>query len=336
MRTFRLLLLARATVRFDALLGLVGLIAACGDIGTCRRGEPGCLAGPPKAGACEFGLVVINGACTEPGAVGAALECGCEDGQICTSDAYACVDYCAPLDVEIGGAPPRTVYSCDASVLSAAQLCENRCLIRCRAWQELCRTSAACGPETCRSAAEQAACQNECGAAPDARLCLAQACNDQLAQGCRELACPDQRAPECAGVLCRNSCESFNFDGICDDGDLASAASGACSFGGDCADCGPRQAPAPKPAAQGAPCAFHSNCAGARTDDLTAAQAWCVETAPGVSRCAPDCTRPEEICPAGSSCYTLSGPDQDGDGQPDPIVQGDLTASACFPSAMCR
>jgi hypothetical protein len=321
---------------FYALLGLVGLSWACGDIGTCRRGEPGCLAGPPQAGRCEYGLVVKNGACTEPGAGAAALECGCAEGQVCTLDAYECVDYCAPLDVDIGTAPPRAVYSCDASKLSASELCQNRCLIRCRAWKELCPSSAGCGPESCASAAEQAACQAECGSASDPQRCLAQACNDQNALGCRELSCPDQRAPDCDGVLCRNGCANYNFDGICDDGDLASAQSGVCSFGTDCADCGPRDAPAPKPAHQGAPCAFHGNCAGANPDELKDAEAWCIEIAPGVSRCAPDCTSPGEVCPAGSSCYTLSGVDQDGDGDLDPLVDGDLNASACFPTAMCR
>jgi hypothetical protein len=320
-------------IAYLAVSALLAGAPACSEIRKCQRGEPGCLAGPPDDGQCAPGLVENHGACAEPGAAPAALECGCEGGEICTLDGYACVDYCAPLDVPIGNAPPRAVYSCDPSSASAAQLCENRCLIRCRAWRELCGSSAGCGPESCASAAERAACDKECGSAPDPHLCLAQACNDQNALGCKQLACPDGRAPQCVGVTCRNSCNNYNFDGVCDDGDLASAQSGVCAYGSDCADCGPRHGDAPKPAPQGGACAFHSNCEGASPDDLAAAQAWCVETAPGVSRCAPDCTGQDEICPKGSSCYTLQGPDQDADGEPDPIVQGDLTASACFPSA---
>ncbi|HEX6242189.1 MAG TPA: hypothetical protein VFZ61_14865, partial [Polyangiales bacterium] len=320
---------------YVALFALLAWAPACNEVRKCGRGEPGCLAGPPEDGSCQPGLVVKHGACTEPGAEPAALECGCEDGQICTLDGYTCADYCAPLDVAIGTAPPRDQYSCDPSA-SAAALCETRCLIRCRAWHELCRTSAGCGPESCRSDAEQAACNQACGSAPDPQRCLAQACNDQLALGCKGLSCPDGSAPQCTGVSCSNGCSGFNFDGVCDDGDLASAQSGACEYGSDCADCGPRRGAAPAPVAQGEPCAFHSNCAGASQDDLAEAQAWCIEVAPGVTRCAPDCTGADEICPRGSGCYTLQGPDQDGDGAPDPVVQGDLTASACFPSAMCQ
>jgi hypothetical protein len=165
---------------------------------------------------------------------------------------------------------------------------------------------------------------------------MAQACSDALATGCKELSCPEQKSPKCDDVQCRNSCPGFNFDGICDDGDLESAAFGACAFGSDCADCGPRRGQAPKPAAQGAACAFHSGCAGAKPDDVADAQAWCIQMAPGLSRCAPDCSSPDEVCPEGSSCFTLSGVDQDGDGESDPIVQHGLTASACFPTAMCR
>lgn len=335
--TARLGLLA-VTARFGlrASVALLASLAGCTEIAKCQRGEPGCLAGPPKNGQCQPGLVLVQGACAEPGAGAAALSCGCPDGQVCTLDAYECVDYCEPLDVAIGSAPPRAVYSCDPSELSADQLCENRCLIRCRAWQELCSSSANCSPESCRSAAEKQACQSECGGAPDPQRCLAQACRDQSALGCKELTCPDGAHPDCEQVLCRNSCSGYNFDGTCDDGDLASAASGACAYGSDCADCGPRESPAPKPAPQGAACAFHSGCAGAHPDDLAVADAWCIEIAPGITRCAPDCTDPSEVCPEGSSCYTLLGADQDNDGEPDPIVQGEYTASACFPEVMCR
>jgi hypothetical protein len=134
-------------------------------------------------------------------------------------------------------------------------------------------------------------------------------------------------------VQCRNSCPGYNFDGVCDDGDLKSAASGVCPFGSDCADCGPRRGAAPSAAAQGDACAFHSNCKGASPEDPGAAHAWCIEIADGVSRCAPDCTDEGEICPEGSQCFELAGPDRDGDGEPDPIEVEERRASACFPLA---
>src|SRR5688572_6465876 len=102
-----------------ALLALFALLAcapACTEVRKCQRGDPGCLAGPPEDGRCQPGLVVKHGACTEPGAGPAALECGCGAGEICTLDGYACVDYCAPLDVSIGSAPPRAQYACDPSL----------------------------------------------------------------------------------------------------------------------------------------------------------------------------------------------------------------------------
>lgn len=320
------------------LLGLFSLLLlslGCGEVEKCARGAPGCLAGPPKAGKCEHGLVLMNGACTEPGASPAALSCLCEDGQVCTPDEYRCVDYCAPLDVEIGTQPARVLPTCKQE-LSVEQLCENRCLIRCKRWQELCPSSGGCSPEACKSREERAACQTECGADANPARCMAQACTEALSRGCNELTCPDQKQPDCQNLQCRNSCPGFNFDGVCDDGELKSAAFGVCAYGTDCADCGPRRNPVPKPGAIGEACAFHSGCAGANVDDIADALAWCIEVAPGISRCAPDCSSPDRVCPEGSSCFTLSGIDQDGDGQPDPIQRDGRVASACFPSNMCR
>lgn len=316
---------------------LSSVLFACGDVGRCERGSPGCLAGPPQAGGCRFGLTLVGGACAEPSATAPALSCQCEDGEVCTLDSYRCVDYCAPVEVDIGTADPRKAYSCDASELSFAELCENRCLIRCRQWQELCPSSAGCGPDTCRSAAELSACEQDCEGESDKKRCLAQQCSDVEGQACADVACPAGKAPACDDVQCRNTCSGYNFDGICDDGDLKTAQYGVCPYGTDCADCGPRRGPSPKPAEQGEPCAFHSGCAGSNVDDIAAAKAWCVsiDVAQGIARCAPDCSLPEKICPEGSACYTLTGIDRDGDGKEDPIAQGSLTAAACFP-VMCK
>ena len=152
------------------------------------------------------------------------------------------------------------------------------------------------------------------------------------ARGCSKVECAGKPA-DCGDVRCSNECPGYNFDGACDDGDLESAVSGICDFGSDCADCGPRRGQAPRPEPQGGACAFHSGCDGADLTDLGDARAWCAEIAPGVSRCVPDCTSEGETCPEGSACFVLSGVDQDGDGEPDPIEQGDLKASACFPLA---
>jgi hypothetical protein len=327
------LILSKST-RLLALALLACFVSACGDVQHCERGASGCLAGPPATGAteCSFGLVLINGACAEPGAKPPALSCNCEDGQVCTADAYECVDYCAPLDVEIGTAPAPEPISCAPS-LGFDALCEHRCLLRCRQWRDLCSDSAGCSPEACRSSAERSACHDECASESDAARCMAQHCSDTLAAGCKEVVCPQQKRPSCDQVQCRNSCPRYNFDGICDDGELKSAASGACAFGTDCADCGPRRGAAPKPLAQGSACAFHSNCAGSHPEDLAAALSWCIEIADDISRCAPDCSDEGEICPEGSACFELSGVDQDDDGKPDALVAGERRASACFPVA---
>jgi hypothetical protein len=321
------------TARLLASLFCALLVAACGDVQKCKHGTPGCLAGPPPAGEeCRFGLVLINGACAEPGAKPPALSCGCPDGQVCTLDEYTCVDYCAPLELEIGSEPAPEPLSCAASE-SFETLCEHRCLLRCRQWQAFCPDSAGCGPASCKSDAELTACRDECGSDMDGTRCMAQRCTDTLAAGCKDAACPAQKRPQCDQVQCRNSCAKYNFDGVCDDGDLKSAASGVCAYGTDCADCGPRHGATPKPVAQGSACAFHSNCDGANPDDPAEALSWCIEIDGGISRCAPDCSDEEEICPEGSACFELSGVDQDGDGTPDPIVVAGRHASACFPIA---
>lgn len=310
---------------------LVSLAAACTDVAKCERGAPGCLAGPPPKGKdCLYGLVLINGACAEPGAQPPALSCQCQAGQVCTLDAYTCVDYCAPLDVEIGGEPAPAPLSCATSE-GFETLCMNRCLLRCRHVADYCSDDPACTPDACKSSAELAACRDECGSDADADRCIAQHCTDTMAASCKDVTCPSGKPPNCDQVQCRNSCPGYNFDGVCDDGDLESASSGVCLYGTDCADCGPRRGATPKPVPQGGACAFHSNCDGANTADLAEASSWCIEIADDISRCAPDCSDDGEICPEGSACFELSGIDQDGDGQPDPWVDGDRRASACFP-----
>lgn len=318
--------------RLLALCLLALLASACGDVAKCERGSPGCLAGPPEGGDCRYGLVLINGACAEPGAEPPALSCQCGEGQVCTLDAYSCVDYCAPLELEIGSEPAPEPVSCAPSE-GFDVLCAHRCLLRCRQLEDFCTDSGGCSQEACNSQGELAACHSECGNEADGTRCMAQHCTDTLAAGCKDVACPPGKGPNCDQVQCRNSCAGYNFDGVCDDGDLESAASGVCPYGTDCADCGPRQGAAPKPAAQGSACAFHSNCAGANAADLADASSWCIEIADGISRCAPDCSDEGEICPEGSACFELSGVDQDGDGEPDPWVDGDRRASACFPVA---
>jgi hypothetical protein len=308
-------------------------LSACEDVERCQVGTVGCYAGPPDQGSCKLGLVMIHGTCAEPGETAPPLSCGCHDGAVCTLDGYRCADYCAPLDVEIGTLEPPAPIVCDGTALSFEELCQNRCQIDCRQRADLCGDQAACDADYCESAEVLSACRADCGGDADPRLCMALACGTALARACDDLSCPNGDAPACDDVQCRNACPGYNFDGVCDDGDLKSAVSGVCLFGTDCADCGPRRGSSPRLQPQGGVCAFHSGCAGANVDDIADARAWCIEVQPGISRCAPDCSSPGETCPAGSACFQLSGVDQDGDGAADPIQQGQLLASACFPNA---
>lgn len=308
------------------------LLGACSEVERCERGTAGCLAGPPRDGRCELDLVVTHGTCSEPGASAPPLSCGCDAGEVCSLDGYQCIDYCQPLEVEVGGAEAPAAVSCEAA-LSFEALCQNRCLLQCRQHKTFCPGSSDCS-ETCTAPAALQACQVACGSADSPTLCMAQLCGDTRALGCANVSCPGGKSPSCDAVACRNACAGYNFDGICDDGDLASAASGVCSYGSDCADCGPRSGAAPEPQPQGGACAFHSGCAGSNPGNIDQAEAWCIDIDPerGISRCAPDCTDPEETCPDGSACFVLSGVDQDGDGQDDPLEQGGQIASACFPT----
>lgn len=308
-------------------------VGACGEVERCQLGTPGCFAGPPENGECKLGLVMSHGTCAEPGSVAPPLSCRCEDGTVCSLDAYRCVDYCAPIDFEPGTAEPPPTYSCDAAALSVEALCRNRCRLACQQQDALCPGQAPCADDYCDGEAGLADCRAACAQADDPRACAAELCSETRARGCGEVTCPDGRPAECQDVSCANSCPGFNFDGVCDDGDLESAASGVCAYGADCADCGPRTDSAPRRQQQGGACAFHSGCTGANLADIADAAAWCAEIAPGVTRCVPDCTSEGETCPEGSACFVLSGVDQDGDGEPDPIEQGELVAAACFPLA---
>lgn len=320
-----------------ALLALLALaLMACGDVEQCKRGQPGCLAGPPVEGRCKLDLVVTHGTCAEPGASPPPLSCQCKVGEVCSLDAYSCINYCAPLEQAIGSGSVPPAVLCDATE-SFEALCQNRCLLHCRQLQDFCPSDGGCSAEACSGPDVLAACQSECGAADSPVLCMAQLCGDTRALGCRSVQCPGQRAPDCDALTCRNACAGYNFDGVCDDGDLASAASGVCSYGSDCADCGPRRGVPPEPQPHGGPCAFHSGCIGASPANIAQADSWCIDidAARGISRCAPDCSDADETCPEGSLCFRLSGVDQDGDGEPDELVQDGRVASACFPTE-CR
>ena len=319
-----------------AALLLGAALTACSEVGNCENGQPGCLAGPPEDGTCKLDLVLIHGTCSEPGASAPPLACLCKPGEICSLDDYRCIDYCAPLDVEVGGSSAPAAISCETAN-SFELLCQNRCLLQCRQLQAFCASDGGCSEESCKSSATQQACQAECGSADSSALCMAQLCGDMRAASCRALTCPQGTPPNCGALACRNACAGYNFDGICDDGDLRSAASGICAYGSDCADCGPRSGESIEPQPQGAACAFHSGCIGANPGNIAQADAWCidVDATRGISRCAPDCSDPEKTCPAGSACFVLLGVDQDGDGEAEPLVQDGRTASACFP-AQCQ
>jgi hypothetical protein len=306
---------------------------ACGEVERCAYGTRGCFGGPPQDGECKLGLVMSHGTCSEPGSVAPPLSCECDDGRVCSLDAYRCIDYCEPIDFEPGSVEPPPTYSCDAATLSLEGLCRNRCRLECQQQAALCPGQPTCADGYCDGPDVLRTCRGECDSADDARVCMAELCSELRARSCGEVLCPNQRLADCQDVHCTNNCPGFNFDGVCDDGDLESAASGVCEYGSDCADCGARTEPAPRSEPQGGACAFHSGCEGANSAEIAEAEAWCGEIAAGVTRCIPDCTSEGETCPEGSGCFVLSGVDQDGDGEPDPIEQDDLAAAACFPLA---
>jgi hypothetical protein len=245
--------------------------------------------------------------------------CGrCDEGLICASDQKKCLDFCASEgDAPTPTAPPeRIVCGGEAKSdgegtieLSFDETCRNACELDCRRWKDLC--DAPCASDACTKPNVLARCNELCGGE---LACIQSVCSDARARGCVEGAvdiCPPGKSADCEGVLCTNDCPIGAFDGVCDDGEPASAQTASCAFGTDCADCGPRKSadepPSKRELALATACSFHEQCAGFSPNFATN-EVFCapVSKARAGKRCLRDCSGDDELCPFGSACTTLN------------------------------
>jgi hypothetical protein len=221
-------------------------------------------------------------------------------------------------------------------MLSFEEVCKRRCRLQCRRFEQFCPNDFKCPEGRCDLPEIQAECLADCPlttAGAKDLACLTQRCEDVRVTRCQsDLACPNGGVPDCANLTCTNDCPmGFAGDGYCDDGDAFSSLKPLCAWGSDCADCGARKGAAPDPGYWGTVCKYRQNCAGGTGNPADAA-AWCVEIdgIPGLSRCAPDCSR-DQGCPDGFECrealFDLGGPARE------PIVDPAtmLKSQACFP-----
>lgn len=344
-------------------LGLMLSASACEKVDHCKEGDKGCFAGaclPDNK--CLFGALeclkldsdgsLVCGEARPDGSFrcGGAGACGPVDsgGEMpvvceCTGDSEVCVpgtsDQCLNFCVDPGpNYLPLTgrkmeILPCrldsESTPVSYADACK-------ATWKQIClRSPLFCGGFTCEpdfhnSAEAQTRCMADIGPDPEA---VYAACEGVRDASCDTFpGCPgDEFALDCSdkeSFVCANTCRFAN-DGVCDDGDLLTAAFPECDWGTDCGDCGPRVG-SPQPARQplGELCLEDKQCEGFSTD-LRKNEAWCldVDGVPDVFRCMPDCTR-SKSCPEGYRCVGLRVDDE-------PITQGDLEAGVCNPT-LCQ
>lgn len=340
---------------WGALGVFIGLATTGCAVPQCERGAVGCVDGPVREdGNCALDLVPQGGLCVRErdlltGDAAAALPdvCGrCDDGLICASDTKKCLDFCAAEDEPPAPVAPPDRILCGGepqadgegvSALSFEQTCRNTCELDCRRWKDLC--DAPCEPGACDKADVLEKCHERCDDSdPLASLaCIQSICSDARARGCMQGApdlCPPGQSADCDSVLCANTCLGAVFDGVCDDGDPASAQTASCAFGTDCADCGPRKSTnepsSEQERTQGTSCSFHEQCAGF-SQDFADNESFCapVSKTEAGKRCLRDCSGDEESCPFGAACTTLKSSD-DGKVLED---QAGRKARACVP--MC-
>jgi hypothetical protein len=277
-------------------------LSGCHKIRKCTIGEPGCVDEEPNEdGECADGLELRGDICVEPS--GGSNPCGCPSDELCDQDTGSCIAYCAPED----DLPTRTrpPQGCEPpintdEVYNYADLCFSTCQQACIRAMAYC-PGFTCDPEACDNAANATRCQNACP--NNDETCMLELCFDQQATACEDFVCPDGRQRDCSGIRCSDSCGENNGDGFCDDGDPASADYAFCSYGTDCADCGPRKGSRPPLADIGEVCPSGQDvaCAG-YNDDFLKTNAWClriVDDANAPFRCVPDCTNGK---PGGGSC----------------------------------
>lgn len=335
---------------------LVALLAAlfqlsCGEVESCKEAvEPGCLKSAPlnDGGTCLFDLVPRGGVCVKPGSE--EDKCSlCAPGDLCIPERNQCQNFCAAPPIFPGSVAPPTPIFCTAfkdpakpdenPMLSFAEVCTRRCRLQCQRWEQFCGDYR-CAEGYCDRPEIQATCLADCKpleTGGNDLACLTRSCTDVRFGICdSSLDCPNAVTPDCTNITCTNSCmydgKGLAGDGYCDDGDPASAKTADCRWGTDCADCGPRKGTKLEPSYPGDVCGFNNNCVGG-TGSPVDSQAWCVALSgvPGLSRCAPDCSR-GQACADGFECReAIYRNDQ---GVLAPIVEGGVSSKACFPS-MC-
>jgi hypothetical protein len=338
----------QAIVRRAVQCLLVAASALCAsgcDVQQCKRGAVGCVDGPVRPdGTCAADLVAQGSRCVrrQDQLTGdAALipdTCDpCPDGEICATDVRQCRDFCANApSPDDGEAPPGQVVcgrEGGGEPLSFDETCKNKCLLDCRRGAWFCGEP--CNPKDCVSQAVLTSCHTACDSATDPLSCLQAACTDSLAEGCVEgstRTCPSGKSPTCDGVLCANTCVGSVFDGVCDDGDPASAVSADCVYGTDCADCGPRpeeNLDKVTNLTEGDACSFHAQCSGFRPS-FEESHALCAPVTAGSStkRCLRDCSSAGERCPIRTVCTPLT----QGDGDTPLRDSAGIVAKVCVPS----
>lgn len=340
---------------FALLACAAAALAGCSEVDSCTEGETaGCLNSDPRRdGSCLYDLVLRGGKCVKQG--GEADFCGfCADGSLCVPEQNRCVNFCESASPLPGTVAPPTAIFCEATadpsmpgtnpMLSFEEVCTRRCQLECQRRAQFCTDPAgaayACAQGACERPEVLAQCAVDCP--PNALgtrdlACLTRRCNDMRLARCDTRMCPTGFSARCENVSCTNDCSLAEgggaADGICDDGDPASAETGLCSWGSDCTDCGPRRGAAP-PSTLGSVCAFQANCAGATASPSTS-EAWCIglDGIPGLARCAPDCSRGQD-CPDGFECIAArfeSEQDPDGEQIVEMLNGKEVRSAACAP-----
>lgn len=326
-------------------LALAGV--GCGEVKKCEKGTEGCLDGEPfrsgpNEGKCSFGLVVNNNNNTcveddgsEPNGDGSVpTSCtGCAADEVCSpEDGETCLSYC-DVEPELRAVnPPATCRDYTGStvkLLPFATACENACLQYCKRAEIYC-PGFVCDLASCKSPAQMAVCATECPTGDP--TCIALGCEEIRDTSCADFSCPnDTFAKSCTDVRCTDSCTGNTKDGFCDDGEPLSASYDICTFGSDCADCGPRKGTKGAIAPLGGQCVRDVGCPGFDSD-FNKTESWCVNvtgTPPSQYACIPNCTGSESdpnACTEGFACQGL----EYSDGTPF-VNSSNLQAFGCFP-----
>ncbi len=329
----------------------VALGAACGEVEHCERGAVGCIDGPPNdAGVCSFDLIARGNVCVAKGASDRPTgpqpnPCGkCAKGLTCTSDSLTCVDFCESVKPLPGSEKAPDPIRCGGEIkdnatgetysLSFDETCFSNCQLACRLRDWFCKSG--CAKGACDAPEVLADCHARCDDATDPLTCIESVCTDTRATGCSSVEgfCEGGEIADCSATECKNSCASTAYDGVCDDGDLFSAAFGSCAWGSDCADCGPREGDdISHDLKQGAACSLQEQCAG-YSPDFAKNAAFCAQVVPGkpLRRCVLDCSGDTELCPLGTTCSTLRAEKPEGGTTPVFDVNK-VRGRACLPDA---